>query len=161
MFAKRAAIVAALLIPAALYAAGTPDSVPYPDGYRTWTHVKSMWLGPDHGLADPFAGLHHVYVNDVGRDALSRGRDLPDGTVLVFDLLAADVDGHAIAEGSRKLVGVMQRDRGAWPETGGWGFEAFAGDSKSKRLVADGGVSCFACHQSRADAQYVFTTWRP
>ncbi|MEZ4241380.1 MAG: cytochrome P460 family protein [Myxococcota bacterium] len=49
--------------------------------------MKSMWLGAEHGLADPFAGLHHVYVNPMGADAMRDGKPLPDGTVLVFDLV--------------------------------------------------------------------------
>lgn len=138
-----------------------PPTVSYPEGYRSWTHVKSMWLGAEHGLADPFAGLHHVYVNAAGEEALRLGRPLPDGTVLVFDLLQASVADHAIVEGSRKLVGVMQKDSRKWPTTGGWGFEGFAGDSKTDRLVTDGGTSCFACHQSRTAQGYVFTEWRP
>ncbi len=135
--------------------------VDYPEGYRSWTHVKSMWLAPEHGLADPFAGLHHVYVSTAGEDALRSGRPLPDGTVLVFDLMQATVADHAIVEGPRKLVGVMQKDSRRWPTTGGWGFEGFAGDSKTDRLVADGGATCFACHQSRTAQGYVFTEWRP
>lgn len=139
----------------------TPPTVGYPEGYRAWTHVKSMWLGAEHSLANPFAGLHHVYVNAAGEEALRSGRPLPEGTVLVFDLLQASVADHAIVEGPRKLVGVMQKDSRKWPTTGGWGFEAFAGDSKTERLVTDGGASCFACHQSRSAQGYVFSEWRP
>lgn len=158
-----------LLVPVALVAAclatsgaspAASSTVAYPEGYRTWTHVKSMWLGPQHGLADPFAGLHHVYVNPVGEAALRSGRSLPDGTVLVFDLLQSSVVDDALVEGPRKLVGVMQRDSRRWSTTGGWGFEGFGGDSKTERLVTDGGASCFACHQSRAGQGYVFTEWR-
>jgi Cytochrome P460 len=135
-------------------------TVNYPEGYRSWTHVKSMWLGAEHGLANPFAGLHHVYVNTAGEEALRAGRSLPDGTVLVFDLMEGSVADHAIVEGPRKLVGVMQKDSKRWAATGGWGFEGFAADSKTERLVTDGGASCFFCHQSRAAQGYVFTEWR-
>jgi hypothetical protein len=109
----------------------------------------------------PFAGLHHVYVNGVGEEALRSGRPCPDGTVLVFDLLQASLADQAIVEGPRKLVGVMQKDGSRWSTTGGWGFEGFGGDSKTERLVTDGGASCFACHQSRTAQEYVFTEWRP
>ncbi|MEQ1502501.1 MAG: cytochrome P460 family protein [Myxococcota bacterium] len=153
-----------LLVPALLLASATlaasPARIPFPAGYRDWTHVKSMWLGPDHALATPFAGLHHVYVNDTGRAALEAGRPLPDGAILVFDLLEAPLADAAVAEGPRKLVGVMTKDRAAYPATGGWGFEAFAGDSTTARLVTDGGASCFACHQARQPSDYVFTAWR-
>ena len=157
---------AALLIAATFALAGCAtqaaptSSASYPEGYRGWTHVKSMWLGPGHGLADPFAGLHHVYVNAKGEANLRAGRPLPDGTVLVFDLLDGAVDNHAVTEGSRKFIGVMQKDRGAFTSTGGWGFEVFSGNSKTARGVTDGGASCFACHQSQKANDYVFTRWR-
>lgn len=141
--------------------AGQPRAIAFPEGYRGWTHVKSMWLGADHALANPFAGLHHVYVNDVGRSALEKGAPLPDGTVIAFDLLEGSVRDSAITEGARKLVGVMVKDRAGFASTGGWGFEAFAGDSKTSRLVTDGGVSCFTCHQSQQPHDYVFSTFRP
>lgn len=141
--------------------AAQPRPIAFPDGYRGWTHVKSMWLGADHALANPFAGLHHVYVNDAGRAALEKGAPLPDGSVIVFDLLEATVGDAAITEGPRKLVGVMVKDRSAYAATGGWGFEAFAGDSKTSRLVTDGGAGCFGCHQAQQPHDYVFSTFRP
>lgn len=147
--APGAAIALAVWTVSTQAAAPQSAGVAYPEGYRSWTHVKSMWIGPEHSLADPFQGLHHIYVNPVGEAALRAGRDLPDGTVFVFDLLEAPLADHAIAEGSRKLVGVMQKDADRWASTGGWGFEGFAGDSRTDRLVTDGGASCFTCHESR------------
>ncbi|MBX2799309.1 MAG: cytochrome P460 family protein [Myxococcales bacterium] len=140
--------------------AGTAD-VPYPEGYRSWTHVKSMWIGPDHALADPFAGMHHVYVDATGERALRKGRALPDGSVLAFDLLHATLaDDGSIAEGERKLLGVMRKDADKWAATGGWGFEAFAGSSRTG-TVRDGGTSCFGCHASQEPQDYVFSRFRP
>lgn len=151
-------VPALLAIPAAIAAA--PKPILFPTGYRNWTHVKSMWIGPEHALATPFAGLHHVYVNETGRVALEAGRPLPDGAVMVFDLLEAPLSDASIAEGPRKLVGVMTKDKAAYPATGGWGFEAFSGDSTTSRLVTDGGASCFSCHVARQPTDYLFTTWR-
>lgn len=31
--------------------------LPYPEGYRFWTHVKSMELKPGHPLYESFGGL--------------------------------------------------------------------------------------------------------
>jgi len=83
-----------------------------------------------------------------------------DGAVLVFDLLEYTTQDNASTEGDRVLVGVMVKDNARYPSTGGWGFEGFAGDSQSERLVNDGGQSCFACHASQKDNDYVFTHWR-
>lgn len=123
-------------------------------------HVKSMVIFPGHKLADPFAGTHHVYANNAAIEGLKTGV-YRDGSVLVFDLLQTQEGEAQITEGARKFIGVMVRDRKAYSATGGWGFEAFAGGSKSRRMVEDGGKSCFACHQSQAGKSYVFSQYRP
>ncbi len=131
----------------------------YPNDYRHWTHVKSMVLLPGHALEDPFAGIHHVYANDEAVKGLASGK-YSDGAVLVFDLLEYSEVERAGNEGTRKLLGVMQKDAKRFPDTGGWGFEAFKADSKTERLVADAGAGCFACHASQKDRDYVFSTMR-
>ena len=150
--------VFALVIP--LLAAATKGAeVAYPEGYRKWTHAKSMVIEPDHGLADPFEGIHHTYANDKGLAGLLSGR-YEDGAVLVFDLLEYEAKDDTLQEGARKFIGVMEYDANRFAETGGWGFEAFAGDSKTERVVEDGGVSCFGCHQAAKGNGYVFTRYR-
>lgn len=156
MSAIRSLCIAAAL--AALPAYGA-NPVPYPEGYRDWHHVKSMVIQAGHPLENPFAGIHHVYANPAALEGLQSGK-YADGAVLVFDLLSAAEGGHAIQEGPRKLIGVMQRDIQRYAATGGWGFEGFAGDSKSERLVKDGGQSCFACHAAQKDSAYVFSKVR-
>lgn len=54
----------------------------------------------------------------------------------------------------------MQKDSAKYASTGGWGLEGFAADSKTERLVSDGGQSCFACHESVKESDYVFSKWR-
>lgn len=152
----RTILVSSLLFAAA--PAAPADEVAYPEGYRGWHHVKSMLIEPGHPLEDPFAGLHHVYANPAALAGL-RGGDYADGAVLVFDLLEAQPGDKAVVEGPRKLLGVMQRDASA-SDTGGWRFEAFAGDSRSERLVKDGGASCYACHTDVRDSGFVFSRVR-
>jgi hypothetical protein len=157
-FLNVAAAVAVAGAAAALASGGGPQSVAYPEGYRSWTHVKSMVILPGHPLEDPFEGMHHVYANPAAVDGLG-GAGWSDGAVLAFDLLAAPQSGEAITEGERRLLGVMERDAKRFAATGGWGFEAFAGSSRDKRLVTDGGVSCFTCHAG--DKDLVFSELRP
>lgn len=157
----RPALIFLLLIPLALalgltLPARAADPVPYPDGYRDWRHVKSMVILPGHPLADPFAGLHHVYANDEAGEGLQSGA-YTDGAVFVFDLFAAESADEAIVEGPRKLIGVMRRDAERYAATGGWGFEGFAAGDPGKRLTADSGASCFACHEQAAGTAFVFT----
>jgi len=154
---KKALLMVGAIVAGTVCWAGQP--VPYPDGYRMWTHVKSMVIRPGHPLANPFQGIHHVYANDKALEGLKHG-DYPDGAVLVFDLLDYQEKDHALTEGKRKLVGVMVRDSARYVDTGGWGFEGFAGNSRDQRLTKDGGKSCFECHQSRERDSYVFSRWR-
>ena len=36
-------------------------------------------------------------------------------------------------------------------------LKAFAGNSKTERLVKDGGKSCFGCHEAQKAKDYVFS----
>jgi hypothetical protein len=134
-------------------------SVAYPVDYRSWTHVKSMIIQPDHPLADPFEGLHHIYANAAALEGYRSGQ-FPDGAVIVFDLLAVSAADGAIVEAGRKLVGVMEKDTERFAATGGWGYEGFAGDSRDARLVTDGGAGCLGCHTAQRESDYVFSAWR-
>ncbi len=133
--------------------------VAYPEDYRTWTHVKSMVINDTHSLSDPFEGMHHVYGNYKAIDGLNKNR-YQDGAIFVFDLLNVKRSKEATVEGKRKFIGVMEYDSSKYKKTGNWGFEAFAGDSKTKRVVKDSGVSCFQCHIGVEKKGYVFTDYR-
>lgn len=135
------------------------DSVSFPQGYRNWLHVKSMLIQPGHALENPFQGIHHIYANGKAATGLKTGA-YADGSVLVFDLLNYTEKDKTIQEGERKLVGVMHKDSSKYSSTGGWGFEGFAGNSKTERLVKDGGKSCFGCHASEKSKDYVFSSLR-
>ncbi len=54
----------------------------------------------------------------------------------------------------------MVKDSQRFPKTSGWGYEAWAGDSRNKRLVANAGASCHGCHTRQRDRDYVFSQWR-
>lgn len=158
--------VAASLIAAASLAAiasfadqGTP--VPYPEGYRQWSHVKSMVIQEGHPLYAAFGGIHHLYANDAALEGYRSGK-FPNGAVIVFDLLEAHAAESAVVEGERKVLGVMHKDDRKYAATGGWGFEGFVGDSKTERAVGDKAHSaCFGCHVARQREDYVFSRYRP
>ena len=136
-----------------------PGKVAYPEGYRQWTHLKSMVIQKGHPLENPFQGIHHIYANPKAEKGLKTG-NFKNGSVFAFDLLQAQDAGSALVEGPRKLVGVMVKDKKQYAATGGWGFEGFAGDSTTKRLVKDGGVGCYQCHTSQEKKDFVFSTYR-
>jgi hypothetical protein len=153
--------VAVTTIGIAANGAGTSPEVPYPANYRGWTHVKSMIIESGHPLHATFGGIHHLYANSEAMQGYLGGR-FPDGAVIVFDLLEATAADHAVAEGKRKVLGVMHHDSRKFAGTGGWGFEGFVGDSKTQRAVGNGAATaCFACHQARKPNDYVFSSYRP
>lgn len=155
-------IIAGLLLSNVLYAAfcaAEESTIPYPVDYRNWHHVKSMLIGPAHGLAQPFQGLHHVYANELALSGMQSGT-YSDGATLAFDLLESKQENHATVEGPRKFLAVMTKNSKMYSNTGGWGFEAFRGDSRSERMVQDNGDACFACHTAQKQQDYVFSTLR-
>ncbi len=134
--------------------------VPYPDGYRHWHHVKSMVIEAGHPLFESFGGIHHLYANALAVEGYRAGR-FADGAVIVFDLLEAQYADAAISEGPRKVLGVMHKDAGRYAETGGWGFEGFAGgDSQQRAVGANAASACFACHAPQQEHDYVFSRMR-
>lgn len=147
----------AILASTAAYA---DPSVPYPDGYRNWKHVKSMVIKPGHALYDSFGGIHHLYANQKALAGYKSGK-FPNGSVIIFDLLEANDADNAVTEGKRKVVGVMHKDATRYAATGGWGFEGFKGDSKTGRAVgANAKTACFDCHTAQKDADFVFSRMR-
>ena len=135
-------------------------TVPYPEEYRDWHHVKSMVIEPGHDLYEAFGGIHHLYANEAALSGYRAGR-FPDGAVIVFDLLEADHTGNAVTEGPRKIVGVMHKDSERYAGTGGWGFEGFAeGDPGRRAVGSEADKACFQCHTSQREHDYVFSRLR-
>ncbi|BCX18176.1 MAG: hypothetical protein KatS3mg117_1858 [Geminicoccaceae bacterium] len=144
---------------AAPLAAGAAE-VGFPEGWRDWRHVKSMVIEQGHPLFEAFGGIHHIYANAKALEGYRTGK-FPDGSVIVFDLLEAVRADHAVSEGRRKVLGVMQKDSKAFAATGGWGFEGFAGGDPGKRAVgAKAAEACFGCHAGQAATDYVFSRLR-
>jgi hypothetical protein len=152
-----AAVLTALV---AAQTGSTSARVGFPDGYRTWTHTKSMVVQKGHFLHAEFGGIHHIYANATALAALQANAVFPDGAVFVLDVLAERVDAGAILEGPRTLRAVMQKDVRRFPATGGWGYEVFKGESR-QGSVGDGGVRCHGCHRARRSHDCVIHDWRP
>ena len=145
---------------AALPAAAQPP-VDYPADYRQWTHVKSMLIEAGHPLHAAFGGIHHLYANQHAMQGYTGGGTFPDGSIIVFDLLEAERANNAVSEGSRKVLGVMQKQARTYAATGGWGFEGFAGGDPDQPVVGDNAAAaCFGCHTARKESDHVFSSWR-
>jgi hypothetical protein len=136
------------------------SSVPYPEGYRDWRHIKSMVINEGHPLHGSFGGIHHLYANTGAQDGYRSGR-FPDGAVIVFDLYEALAADNAITEGKHKIVGVMHKDARRYASTGGWGYEGFAGGDPAQRAVgANAAKACHECHTAQQAHDYVFSNAR-
>jgi hypothetical protein len=133
-------------------------SVPYPEGYRMWAHVKTGLVGPTNPGFRFAGGFHHIYANAKAMEGYTTGY-FPEGSVLVFDVLDAKEENGNTAESKRNHVDVMIKDSLQYASTSGWGYEEFKGDSHTERLLTPvAKTQCFTCHAKQTD--YVFSEFR-
>lgn len=135
--------------------------IPYPEGYREWTHVKSGMVGPKHPLFNKLGGFYHIYANSKAMEGYRTGRFV-DGSVIAFDRLEMiESENGDIIEGQRRLVDVMAKDHIRYDSTGGWGFEEFKGNSTIDRNVLHlSRKMCFNCHSKREKNDFIFSQFR-
>lgn len=157
-------LAATIVLTSAMYlCAKTDDAVPYPEGYRHWTHVKSTIIGPTSPLYPQIGGIQHIYANEKGMEGYRNGR-FPEGSILIYDFLKTEEDAKntgRIIEASRRFTSVMVKDSKRYAATGGWGFEEFRGDSQTDRMIAqDAPAKCYNCHTQRKDNDFVFSVYR-
>jgi hypothetical protein len=127
--------------------------VPYPEGFRQWTHVKTTAIGKQiHNQ-----GFNHIYANDKAMEGYESGK-FPEGSVLIFDVIEASIEDSITKEVKRKHVDVMVKDSTRFANTGGWGYEEFKGDSREAVLTTQIKTQCFNCHSRQPD--YVFSEFR-
>lgn len=136
------------------------EQVPYPVGYRGWTHVKSKVAKSNNPVSKNSSTYHHIYANPLALEGYKTGH-FPEGSVIVADFIAAVDSSSALFEGPRKYIDVMIRNEEQYASTGGWGFEEFDKDSKTNRRVnLVNAQACFNCHKSQADNEFVFSKYR-
>jgi hypothetical protein len=145
-----------------IIAADKSADVPFPDGYRSWQHVKSVVFGPGHkSFASDGGKIFQFYANPQAVEGYRAGK-FPNGSIIVRETLRAKAgEGESegiLNEGERSALDVMMKDDHLYAETGGWGFETF--DSKNDRLAAKDQARCYACHSKQKDHDLVFSTLR-
>jgi hypothetical protein len=133
-------------------------TIPFPDDYREWTHVKTTLVGPESPSFDSNGGYHHFYANAKAMEGYRTGT-FPDGSILVDDGLKAVEKAGVMTEGGRRRLAVMVKDSRAFATSGGWGFELFPGDSRRGALSISDKAACLACHQ-RARTDLVYSRFR-
>jgi len=135
----------------------TEEVVPYPEGYRDWTHVKTYIVGPKSPAFKFIGGFNHVYANEKAMLGYKTGH-FPNGSVIVSDVIQAKEDSVDIREGARHHLDVMVRDSIKYADVGGWRFEEFQGDSPTRLLTPQTRVVCSNCHTKQKDM--VFSVYR-
>jgi hypothetical protein len=155
-------LLAALgLLVAASFPAWPADDIQPPNEYRHWFHVNTMIIDKASPLFKDLGGMHNVYVNAAGEEALKKGNAYPDGAMFVTDVHNFTVSDGSYAEGDRKGLAVMVKDAAKYGSTGGWGFQFFLGGDAKKPVVTDAANQCFACHTPRKDNDYVYSSYIP
>jgi hypothetical protein len=134
--------------------------VPYPEGYRNWTHVKSAVISPAHASFANMGGFQHIYANPQATTGY-RTRAFPEGSVIVVDWLEMVDKAGAFIEGPRRQIDVMVKDSSQYAATGGWGFQRFVKDSKSELSATLTPPQCFACHNNLKKDGLVLSSYRP
>ena len=160
---KATLVIAAALTTATVIWAEDKPEVPYPSDFRSWQHVKSILIGPEHKSFPNRGGIHHYYANDKAMEGYRTGK-FPNGSVIVDEaVFTKDGEGQAkgiLLEGHRRGLDVMVKNDQLYKETGGWGFEHFDRDNKTGLLPASGQAQCHACHAKQTDRDHVFSTVR-
>lgn len=158
----RALALGGLIASAALGYGGADSSrVPFPEGYRSWFHVKSATVNEGNKSFAKFGGIHHVYANPTAVRGFAAGK-FEDGSVLVFDLLEFHTgEDFAAREGARRHIDVMVKDATRFKDTSGWGFEEFTPKSgRAGTLTAEAAQACATCHATRKQTDGVFSSIR-
>lgn len=131
----------------------------YPEGYRTWSHVKSGLISPAHKSFARNGGFQHIYANPEAMVGF-RTREFPEGSVVVFEWLEMRDNDGAFEEGPRRQVDVMVKDAQRFATTGGWGFVRFVKDSKTEVAATPTSQDCFACHEKLKKDGLILSSYR-
>ncbi len=148
--------LAALLVP--ISGTGSEQgNTPYPEGYRYWTHVKSMVI---YDKGHPLYGFHNVYANPTALPTVKSGGVYGEGSMFVVSFYEAAHGDGSYSQGAPLQIVVMKKDRG-FADTGGWAYEAFKAGDKTPLIGAQAAEKCHACHTAVADDDYVFSHYIP
>ena len=149
-----------LLVAAGIaYTADVSAPVPFPAEYRQWAVTRSMVVGPDNKNFANNGGFHHYYANEKAVLGFRTGH-FPDGSVVVDERLEVHEEAGATLEGPRKSVAVIDKDVTRYKDTGGWGFDVFAGEDRTQGASSSVRGACFSCHNQRKDHDFIFSEFR-
>jgi len=136
-------------------AAAAAGEMPFPEGFRTWTHIRSAVIGPASAAFARFGGMHSIYANPAAMDGYKSGT-FPEGSVIAFDNHQVFNFQGTDVPTQRRFIDVMQKRGGEWR------FSEFNGDSKTVRNVdiAQGQQQCAGCHAA-SKTDHVYSQFAP
>jgi len=159
-----AAVALTLAVAVTTMARETTPAVAFPTSYRSWQHVRTIVIGPDHPSFARRGGIHHYYANAKAVEGYQAGA-FPNGSVIVDEgVLTRDGEGREkgiMFETERRTLDVMVKDDTAYKDTAGWGYEHFDGTAAAPTLTAERRKACFECHSNLAEKDSVFSSIRP
>jgi hypothetical protein len=126
------------------------EGIPYPEGYRDWTHVKTHIVRPHNPAFKIVGGFNHVYANKEAMIGFRTGK-FPNGSVIVSDVVKVNEDSLATVEAERIHIDVMMRDSLKYNDFGGWRFETFDKNTANRMLTLDARNACSNCHRKTPD----------
>ena len=139
---------------------GSNVTVPYPEGFRSWAHVKSALISERHPDFARSGGFRHIYANPAALTGYRTGT-FPEGSIIVVDWVEGQDANGSFTEAARMRVDVMVKDKARYAATKGWGFERFNGNSQTERMVTAADSQCVACHSGPSAKDLVFSKLRP
>lgn len=134
-----------------------------PPGYRDW---KLISLAREEGDLDD---IRAVLGNEIAIQAYRAGTlPFPEGAIiarLAWSYLPSEENNQAFGRAQSFVAGdiknglqFMVKDSVKYAATGGWGYGHF---EAGKPATAKTLQSCFPCHESIADRDFVFTRYSP
>lgn len=158
------AVAVTLAMAVTTMARASTTAVAFPTGYRSWQHVRTIVVGPEHPSFAKRGGIHHYYANAKAVEGYRTGK-FPNGSVIVDEgVMTKDGEGRAkgiVFEADRRLLDVMVKNDKLYKDAAGWGYEHFDGTATAPTLTDDGRKACFECHSTRGERDSVFTKIRP
>lgn len=159
-----AGLIAMLVLAMTSTASRSMPAVPFPAGFRSWSVVRSIVVGPESPTFAKRGGIHHYYANREALDGYRTGT-FANGSVIVDEAVwttAGEGPGVGILfEADRRFIEVMVKNDAIYTDTGGWGYEHFDGTATAPTLSPAGRGTCFECHAKSKDRDHVFTRLRP
>jgi hypothetical protein len=145
-----------------------PARIMYPKDYD-----KNFVL---YNVTDRFDGKHtrFLYIDKASAAKVKAGEPLPDGIVVVMELRAVEMDaaGNPVLDENGRMkptpkvnAVMVQEKRKGWGDAiapnlrnGDWDYAAFKPDGTVNTEAKL--EPCFACHLSRKDRDFTFTTFK-